>query len=755
MQTPCILFINSSLFFPNLNFPAERFLSMSEQSVPYYGRSCGGQPPYQTVQEHLQETASLMEEFCSKFTCPEIGYVCGLLHDIGKYSDDFQKRVRGFPVKADHSTAGAKSAAEFSKTASGKSKLAYSLISYAVAGHHAGLPDGGNANAPDTTLYQRLQNCDLNLYSAWKNEIDNPFINLDAFQDGFTYSDEKELAFSFFLYTHFLFSALVDADRTSAQAFSGWLPQKTYPSLSEMQETLEKYMGEMFGSAKGELNKIRGDILNSCRSAGKLPPGMFTLTVPTGGGKTLSSLTFALTHAVENNLDRIIYTIPFTSIIEQNAAVYKTIFGENNVIEHHSNFLLPKSEPGDNDSPEKENAKLALSVSNWDAPLILTTNVQFFESLFSAHPSRSRKVHNIANSVIILDEVQALPNTLLRPCLFALAELVKNYNCTVVLCTATQPDFLENKLIPPIKLTNIVENYPELFEKMKRVESTCLGIKNVDELAFRIREERQCLCIVNSKKHARELYASIGESEENFHLSTNMYPEHRKKVLAEIRQKLKNDEPCRLISTQLIEAGVDVDFPVVYRSLSGVDSLQQAAGRCNREGKLPEYGKFFVFIPAERKYAASPYLEQTAGVSATLSDRNYLSLDTVKAYFKELFSIRSGSMDEPDILALCKAALQANPPNYPFRTISSLFKMIADEGSAVVIPNTVEARKLLALADETNIGFIQTKISPYCVNIRENKLDELYEAGALEVIADAFVVLKNPEYYNTKTGLNI
>lgn len=729
---------------------------MPEQNEPYYGRSCGGNPPYQTVAEHLRETASLMEQFCSKFTCPEIGSVCGILHDIGKYSADFQKRVRGLPVRADHSTAGAKTAAEHAKTAPGKkTRIAYSLLSYAVAGHHAGLPDGGTANSPETTLYQRLKNCDLSLSSAWKTEMENPLVNLEHFQDGYTYADEKELGFSLFLYTHFLFSALVDADRTSAQMFTGVLPGKNYPSLQNMQETLESHMRERFSNSEGELNRIRSDILNSCRTAGKLPPGMFTLTVPTGGGKTLSSLTFALTHAVSNSMERIIYTIPFTSIIEQNAAVYKNIFGENNVIEHHSNFLLPKSETKDSDSPENENAKLASAVSNWDAPLILTTNVQFFESLFSAHPSRSRKVHNIANSIIILDEVQALPNTLLRPCMFALAELVKNYNCTVVLCTATQPDFRENNVLPPIKLTNIIENYPELFEKMKRVESTYLGTKNLAEISSLIRKERQCLCIVNSKKHARELYESIGESEENFHLSTNMYPAHRKNVLAEIRRKLTNNEPCRVISTQLIEAGVDVDFPVVYRSLSGVDSLQQAAGRCNREGKLSGYGKFFVFTPAERKYAGLPYLEQTAGVSATLSDRNYLSLETVKAYFKELFSIRSDLLDEPDILSLCKTAILPDLPNYPFRNISDRFKMIADECSAVVIPDTVEARRLLALADETNIGFIQTQISPYCVNVREKKLEELYAAGVLEVIADTFVVLKNPAYYSSSTGLEV
>lgn len=728
---------------------------MPEQSEPYYGRSCGGNPPYQTIQAHLEETASLMEEFCSKFTCPEIGTVCGTLHDIGKYSDDFQKRVRGHPIRADHSTAGAKTAADFAKTIRGKTQMAYSLLSYVIAGHHAGLPNGGNANSSDADLVPRLLNCDLNIYSAWKSEIENPLINLDNFQDGFSYADMKELGFSFFLYTHFLFSALVDADRISAQMFSGSLPKKTYPSLSSMRDTLEAYMGERFKNAEGELNRIRNGILNSCRKAGELPPGMFTLTVPTGGGKTLSSLTFALNHAVRNNMDRIIYTIPFTSIIEQNAAVYKNIFGENNVLEHHSNFLLPKSKAGNQDSPENENAQLAFAVSNWDAPLILTTNVQFFESLFSAHPSRSRKVHNITNSIIILDEVQALPNTLLRPCMFALAELVKNYNCTVVLCTATQPDFMENGVLPDMRVTNIVENYPELFEKMKRVEPAYIGTKNLSEISALVKKERQCLCIVNSKKHARELYKSIGDSEDNYHLSTNMYPEHRKRVLAEIRNKLSENKPCRVISTQLIEAGVDVDFPVVYRSLSGVDSLQQAAGRCNREGKLDTYGKFFVFTPAEKKYAGSPYLAQTAGVSSTLSDRNYLSLETVKAYFKELFSIRSDLMDEHDILSLCKTAVEANPPNYPFRSISDLFKMIADEGSAVVIPDTVDARRLLALADETNIDFIQTKISPYCINIRENKLEELYAAGVLEIVSDTFVVLKNTEYYNIKTGLEI
>lgn len=721
----------------------------------YYGRSTDGHEPFQNLIDHLTETAELTSQFCSSFTCPEIGRVCGMLHDIGKYSNEFQRRVRGDKIQTDHATAGAKTAADLAEKEVNLSKLAYYLMSYVIAGHHAGLPDMGNANTDGATLYQRLQNCIPDYYSAWKTEVPDSFPDLTDFQNGCKYPTREEASFSLFLYTHFLFSCLVDADRTSAQNFSNPLPKQNYPSLTELNKTLNTYLSTAFQDKTGELNVIRNGVLEKCKQAAERDCGMFTLTVPTGGGKTLSSLAFALNHAVHNSMSgRIIYTIPFTSIIEQNAGVYKKIFGAENILEHHSHFIIPKSQNLNSDDPENENQKLAMAVSNWDVPLIMTTNVQFFESLFSAHPSRSRKVHNIANSVIILDEVQALPNELLRPCMFALAELVKKYHCSVVLCTATQPDFKENGILPDIPVTDIIPDYAVLFEQLKRAACRFDGIKSLQETADEIVLEKQCLCIVNSKKHARDLYDCIKTKGDCFHLSTSMYPEHRKQVIETIRQRLKDGQPCRVVSTQLIEAGVDIDFPVVYRSITGVDSIQQAAGRCNREGKLSS-GTVIVFQPAEEGYGGPDYLKQTARIAATLSDKDYLSLETVKQYFHELYAIRTTKMDKPDILSLCKTAMNTLPPVYPFRKISDDFKMIADSGYAVIIPKDPACRKLLDQLCEYNVAFVQSQITPYCVTVRKKELDRLYDSGQVQLFKETFTVLCDPAGYDEAVGLVI
>lgn len=733
--------------------------------MDYYGRSTDGEAPYQLLIDHLNEVSQLMGDYCEKFTNREIGEVCGRLHDIGKYSNDFQRRIRGENIRADHSTGGAKIVFEHAdneiKEKKIPSAIAYYVLSYVIAGHHAGLPDRGNPNSEGSTLYQRLQNCNPELFSAWENEIQNPFSEIPNFINTAHYSNinkiniGKYLGFSIFLYTHFLFSSLVDADRTSAQNFQCKIQKPEYPTLSEMKKKLDEHMDILSGKKSGELNRIRNNILNNCRRLSDNKTGMFTLTVPTGGGKTLASLSFALNHAIKNNLDRIIYTIPFTSIIEQNAGVYKNIFGESNVIEHHSNFILPDKYLKSNDEKrDGENMKLSLAVSNWDAPLILTTNVQFFESLFSAHPSRSRKVHNIANSVIILDEVQALPNSLLRPCMQALYELVNNYNCSVILCTATQPEFKENKVLPDIPVTDIVNNYSELAEKMKRAECKFIGNKSVDEISSFLMSENQVLCIVNTKRHALDIYNLIKDEGDCFHLSTNMYPAHRKKVISEIKKRLSEGKKCRVVSTQLIEAGVDIDFPVVYRSLSGVDSIIQAAGRCNREGRL-DMGHVYVFEP-EDEYSGTGYLKQTADITNIFkNDLDLLSPDAVKRYFRELFDIKKEDMDKPDILTSCELHPSEIIPSYPFREISNNFKMISDDGNAVVIP-VPEALEILSHLTDNNIGYIQSRITQYCVNVRKHELNEMSKNDMVTIFedSDSIVVLSDLSYYDNETGFS-
>lgn len=725
----------------------------------YFARCNEDGTKYQTLTDHLTNVSLLAGIYAQTFTTREMGEICGLLHDIGKYSDDFQKRIRGEKLQTDHSTAGAKTAYLLAtKQENPYSSLAYHLMSYVIAGHHAGLPNYGHANA--SGLYQRLQNSDPKLFSAWKTEINPTFPDLSGFFITQTFIpkdtsklDQNEFALSLFLYTHFLYSCLVDADRTDAAQWDGYVTEGTYPTLEEFNDKLDARMAEF--KVASDLDKIRNDILTSCNKAAETEPGIFTLNVPTGGGKTLSSLSFALKHAIKNNQNRIIYTIPFTSIIEQNAKVYADIFGRDNIVEHHSNFVLPTGVKVEPDSPDGENKNLSLATANWNAPLILTTNVQFFESLFTSHPSRSRKVHNIANSVIILDEVQALPNEFLLPCMYALSELVKNYHCTVVLCTATQPNFVENEVFPAgTSVRDIVPIYQELADKMKRAKSHNLGYKTIDEIAYCLKSEQQVLCIVNTKKHANDLYSLVKEAGDTLHLSTNMCPKHRKQVIETIRKKLENKEPCRVISTQLIEAGVDIDFPVVYRSLAGVDSINQAAGRCNREGKLPS-GTVCIFTP-EQKYFGAGYVKQTAEISRTLQNDDYLSLDTIAKYFSKLFDIRKDQLDNKGVLGLCRQGITVAETAFPFADISDKFKLISDSGCAVIIPFDEEARKRIhAFSPEATRGFARA-ISPYCVNVRKADLDYLYNEGAVSLLGESFVVLKNQDqFYAQDTGIYI
>lgn len=725
----------------------------------YFARCNEDKTKYQTLTDHLTNVSLLAGTYAQTFTTREMGEICGLLHDIGKYSDDFQKRIRGEKLQTDHSTAGAKTAYLLAaKQHDLHSSLAYHLMSYVIAGHHGGLPNRGNANA--SGLFQRLQNSDPELFAAWKTEISQSFPDLSDFFITQTFIpkdpsklDLNEFALSLFLYTHFLYSCLVDADRTDAAQWDGYVTKGSYPTLEEFNGKLDARMAKFLVSS--DLDKIRNDILTSCNKAAETEPGIFTLNVPTGGGKTLSSLSFALKHAVKNNQTRIIYTIPFTSIIEQNAKVYADIFGRNNIVEHHSNFVLPTGVKVEPDSPDGENKNLSLATANWDAPLILTTNVQFFESLFTSHPSRARKVHNIANSVIILDEVQALPNEFLRPCIYALSELVKNYHCTVVLCTATQPDFVENKVFPNgTSVRDIVPNYQELAKIMKRAKAHNLGYKTIDEIASSLKSEQQVLCIVNTKKHAKDLYDLVKEAGDTLHLSTNMCPKHRKQVIETIRKKLKNKEPCRVISTQLIEAGVDIDFPVVYRSLAGVDSITQAAGRCNREGKLP-CGKVYIFTP-EQTYSGAGYVKQTAEISHTIQTDDYLSLDTIAKYFSKLFDIRKDQLDNKGVLDLCRQGITTSETAFPFADISDKFKLISDSGCAVIIPFDDEAEKLIKNYSPEFIRSFIRKISPYCVNVRKKDLDYLHGEGALELLDNSFVYLKNQSrYYARDTGIYI
>jgi CRISPR-associated helicase Cas3/CRISPR-associated endonuclease Cas3-HD len=710
---------------------------------------------WQLLSDHLTNVAKLSRNFADDFNAGDLAYVSGLLHDLGKYSPDFQSRLEGSGIRVDHSTAGAQEARKIFQNGL---KPAGIFSAYVIAGHHGGLPNFGS---PVEGLCERLHRENIPDYLAYQKEIALDFPGDLNFQRR---SKRNTLGLSYSFFTRMLYSCIVDADSLDTEAFTS--PAKTsiraqYDSFETLRENFENVMLEKNSGAKDSLiNRERKNIFTQCIEAGSLPPGFFTLTVPTGGGKTLSSMAFALEHLKTHNLKRIFYVIPYTSIIEQNAKVFRDIFGNRNVLEHHSNFdpETVKSPDGD---PISESLRLA--TDNWDMPIVVTTNVQFFESLFSNKRSRCRKLHNLAKSVIILDEAQMLPTGYLLPCLAALSELVRNYGATIVICTATQPKleklFMEH-LDPKISIHEIMQSPgPEaLYDSLNRVDVTPLEHPVDDaELSNRLIQHKQVLCIVNTRKHARILFDSIKEFGHCYHLSARMCPVHRRKMIKEIKELLIDGKDCRVISTQLIEAGVDIDFPVVYRAMTGIDSIAQAAGRCNREGKLPEKGKTYIFKSAEPHGKATSWQNLVAevGEMALAGSDDPLSLSTVADYFRRLYHFKEdGGLDEKKILPALEE--RAGELAFPFEEIATLFRIIETGTKDVIIPFDENARsKVLELRSTDFPWKYIRELQGYTVSIYSNEFRELERMNMVETIADRFYVLRSCEGYSDETGLKL
>lgn len=704
---------------------------------------------WQLLKVHLLDTGSVAAAFARSFCAETLADAAGLLHDLGKYSLAFQKRIEGSGARVDHSTAGA---VEAEKRYGPKGRL----LAYPIAGHHCGLPDWGS-EADESSLEARLIK-KTNDYNAFAEEIDLPPAKDLVFPKMQAVVGQ---GFSAQFLVRFIYSCLVDADFLDTERA---LQPEKYASrsgryslkslLDALDDHLEKLSGEAGKKGPTIVNQKRAEVLACCRGKASYRPGFFRLSVPTGGGKTLSSLSFALRHALAHEKDRIIYVIPYTSIIEQNAGIFEDILGHENVLEHHSNFsYLPESEHKSEYTTDVRK-KLELASENWDMPIIATTNVQFFESLFAARSSQCRKLHNIANSVVVIDEAQMIPTSFLRPCLYALAELVANYQTTVVLCTATQPPF-EQLLPKGIEIVEIADDPLELCAALVRVKVHHIGEISDDELATRLLGHDQVLCIVNSKKHARLLYEKI-RGEGSFHLSTRMCAEHRSKILKTIKERLKSKKVCRVVSTQLIEAGVDIDFPVVYRSVAGIDSIAQSAGRCNREGRKP--GRVYVFWPEKHGLPAG-WLSRAAALGNQVFNHcsDPLGLEGVREYFTSLYEVDAAKLDNEKILE--EFAEQERQLKFPFRTVAEKFRLIDNKNTyTIVIPWDEFCRKTLAEARISQFpGTYTRRLQRYGVEVFEEEFRELLGLGALEVVAGRFYVLKEEVFelhYSEETGLN-
>ena len=702
------------------------------------------------LEEHLEKTAQRAAQFAAVFGSSNWAYLAGLWHDLGKYSGSFQKmiydandieahiEVEGVQ-RRDHSTAGALYAIQ-------KSEVFGRVLAYLISGHHAGLPDWNKVEASGGALGQRIQDKEL-LNFALKATIPENILKANVPDKGFVGRSE-----GFALWIRMLFSCLVDADFLDTESF--YDAEKThtrgnYPSLEKLKVLFDAHMDQLQKKASLiPVNRLRTQILAECREAALSPSGLFSLTVPTGGGKTLSSMAFALNHAQTHQKQRIIYVIPYTSIIEQTATIFREIFGES-VIEHHSSLDL-----------EKETPQSRLASENWDAPLIVTTNVQFFESLFAARGSRCRKLHNIANSVVILDEAQLMPPQFLESILKTMTLLKEHYGVTFVISTATQPalkpmrdPFGGVKLQGLENVQEIMRNPEELYQNLERVQirlpKDFQESQTWSEIAEELLQYDSVLVIVNTRADAKELFRLMPEG--TIHLSALMCGKHRSKIISEIKRRLKDNIPTRVVSTQLVEAGVDIDFPVVYRAMAGLDSIAQAAGRCNREGKLPEKGKVVLFVPPKKPPAGT--LLQAAQKTISLLSSNPEDPLNRKNFtrFFELFYDAS-DLDKEKLEEL----LEVNPDltGVQFRTAAMKMKLIKNAGVSILVRYDDESEILLdRLKYKGPYRELMRELQRYTVNIHSFYFDSMKDCGDLEEIHSGIYALTCSTLYHDQLGV--
>ena len=689
-----------------------------------------------SLHAHLRSVGNIAGRSASGFGAQAWAAAAGQWHDLGKFNAEFQAYIRnasGFEReqahvevkgRVDHSTAGAIYAVA-------QWGLPGRVLAYLIAGHHAGLPDWEKLESgTGGSLKERLARREL-LDQALAADI--PAELLEAEQPAFQPPGGKA---GFALWVRMLFSCLVDADFLDTEAFmdGGKADLRSQqPDLASLLAPFDAHMKQLARrAADTPVNRLRAGILRNCRDKASHRPGLFSLTVPTGGGKTLSGMAFALEHAVAHGKRRVIHVIPYTSIIEQTAKVFRDIFGEA-VIEHHSSL-----------DPELETARSRLAAENWDAPIIVTTSVQFFESLFAARTSRCRKLHNIVESVVILDEAQLMPPELLQPILDVLNLLVQHYGVTVVLSTATQPALESRKdsfgraiLRGLDRVEEIIPDPDALYAALERVRvqlpQDINRPRDWDDLAAEIGRHQSVLAIVNTRKQARELHRRMPGG--TIHLSALMCGKHRSAVIADIKEKLANGIPVRVVSTQLVEAGVDLDFPVVYRALAGLDSIAQAAGRCNREGKL-ERGEVFVFVPPE---APPPGLMRRAASKAisvlAANGDDPLARENFSQFFRLFYD--DCDLDKHGIERLLT-------PNgelaCQFRSAARYFRLIDQQGETLLVHYHASETDddidifLGRLKQEGLSRWLMRKLQGYSVNVSEWHFKQLQQDSEVEEI---------------------
>lgn len=761
---------------------------METETKKYYAHTpAPGSNEWHLLEDHLRETAGLAGEFAGESSFKEEAIYAGTLHDLGKYADSFQARLRGEVSGLDHWSPG--SWAALIDCHSVASALA-------IQGHHIGLQQGNKQSlaAINPALLIKQHPLNLILSDSDIEKLKSRFVadNL-SFKNPDNCLIENINMFKYqvpsMLDVRLLYSCLTDADfidtekhfNHNHERLSG-LPLDVENADMMLKEFMNKSVRNNQSSAKNIID-ARNKLWSMVCESAKNKHGLFTLSAPTGSGKTLSMLKFAIEHARNRNFKRIILVVPFLSIIEQTAEIYKKIFanmGDNYVLEHHSLAGLGcETNTTDNDA-EKERRLLS---QNWDAPIIITTNVQLLESLFSNRPSSCRKLHNIMNSIIMFDEAQTLPQNLIVPTLSALSHLSSQYNCSVVFATATQPafDVLDSavkQLNPngwkPVEITtdfNIYNNLRRYNVNWPEKGKTLL----LSDLANEISNTSQALCIVNLKNHAKTMMESFNNDISAFHLSTNLCPLHRRNILSTIKERLEKKQECRVISTQCVESGVDIDFPIVYRALSPLDSIAQAAGRCNREGKLtkdglPIKGTVNVFEPAiegnfRKKYPTQSYHQATEVTRSMLIESEDYSLDiddpeVFRNYYKRLYDLSKPESQNKD--------LNDAITNVNFVEVARQYRIIDNATIQIVVPYLpcMELFDELCLLNERegiNANWIK-KAQGLAVSLYRPPLGSPAWGSLIPAklrfgkgTSDEWYILEdiNNEFYNEKFGLQL
>ena len=696
-----------------------------------YAHTPNDKGEWHLLDKHLKDVGEMAQGFAGKFGAGDLAYWIGLWHDLGKSNPEFQDYLEACQHNERH---------EKVPHAIWGAFLAYQLlrhnmegdrwkeIALTIAGHHGHIDQPGSLSQRLEELTQINHVIFPHIVEYIKRLPSPPKVTLPELT-----RTQREL------FIRMIFSALVDADYLNTEKHFN---EKQYV-LRQKQQRIE-HLWDRFIVNQLELirsvgsvtvvNHVRREVYELCDKAATGNPGIYRMTVPTGGGKTRSGLAFALKHAVENKMDRVVFAIPYTSIIDQTAKEYKKILGAEAVLEHHSQVSIPADE-----SQNAANLALRLAIENWDAPLIVTTTVQLFESLFSNKHGKVRKLHNLSRSVIVLDEVQTLPPELLTPTLDVLRNLVERYGATVVLSTATQPVFEESQYLKPlqgIEVHEIVpkETYQEHFERLERVkyyrEKEPITWQ---ALAIDVSKEKQVMVVLNTRKDALSLIESIDDKVDVFHLSTLLCGIHRRLVLREVKRRLQNGLPVRLISTQVVEAGVDIDFPVVYRAIGPLDRIVQAAGRCNREGKLPKErpGRVIIFEPLEGRTPRGPYktgIEKAKLLLKPPCDIAELhNPELYRIYFEKLFA----DVDTD------KKKIQSHREVLDYPTVDSEYRLI-EQNTVPVLINCESATKRLKEWKYHPCRRTWQRLQPLLVNMFDYEVQKLKAEGWLEPITEGF-----------------